>query len=62
MNTLKAFLYGIAVISAIVVFGIIGWGFNIFMAIIANAMWGVLIVLGLIMFVYMIFATKKESE
>jgi hypothetical protein len=62
MNVLKAFLYGALVISAIVIFGIIGWGFSVFMAILSNAIFGILIVFGIVVVLWTVLAPEKSSE
>jgi len=62
MEVIKAFLYGVAVVSVIVILGIIGWGFSIFMTIISNAIWGLVIVIGIVMFFSLVFSSQKESE
>ena len=62
MEKIRWFIYGLLTGFAIVLLGIIGWGFNLFMRVITLAPTGLMVVFGILAFVIVLFWILKPSQ
>lgn len=62
MDKFLWFIYGLLTGLGIVLLGIIGWGFSMFMRVIAMAPTGLAVVVGIVFVLYVFFWILKPSE